>query len=189
MQHKAISFITIIFFVFSVITGLMPEGAEAGIFSRSVSRVAAHKAAARQAAKKSVAKKTAKTKASHKSNYKKVLAHDAARDKKTVAKPLEKSRTVRRYTSAKNARTAKKNGVPAGSHMTSRTPKGRPISAKTARKRYGLNNKPEARITIQIPKGQPVKKNKVIGGKPGWGEITSTKPIQPKDVKRVDIFP
>jgi hypothetical protein len=43
---------------------------------------------------------------------------------------------------------------------------GRPLSASTAQRRYGLAEKPGVR-EITVPKGQPIKKNKVIGGDRG----------------------
>ncbi len=35
----------------------------------------------------------------------------------------------------------------------------------------------DVRMTIELPKGQPLQQNKVLGGAPGIGEITSRNPI------------
>ena len=70
--------------------------------------------------------------------------------------------------------------------MTSGVQKGRPLSAKTAKKRFGLAAHPEAKMTILLPKGLPVKKNKVIGGKPGFGEITSPAHLPRETILRID---
>lgn len=161
---------------------------EAGIISRCVARVAARKAARRAVVRSSVRKASRKSiskQALASRQYKKILKRDAARDAATAAKPIKRERSVYRYTSWQEAQAAKKTGIKAGSHMTSGVRRGRPISAETARQRYGLGNKPSARIKIRIPKGHPVRMNKVIGGKPGWGEITSTKKISPKYIESI----
>ena len=191
MHKKIISILIIFFFVCSGVCCVSIPETEAGVFSRSVTKVAARKAAARKAAHKTTQKKAAKRAARKKApkkekNYKEIAAHDRHRDNNTTAKPLEKPRTVRRYTSSADAKYIKAKGVPANTHMTARIPKGRAISAGKAKNRYGLKDKPDTRLTIQIPKGHPTKKNKVIGGEPGWGEITSPKRIPPKNVVKVD---
>lgn len=161
-------FIGIIIFTFS--TGVSVECNAGSIFRKAVS-----KAIARKTARKS-AFRSARKKAARKS-YAKILRRDALRDNKTKAVALKKSRFVNRYTNKKQALLAKKHGLPAKSHMTSGARRGRPIKARTAKERYGLWNKPTVRMKIKVPKGQPVRKNKVIGGKPGYGEWTSTKKI------------
>lgn len=70
--------------------------------------------------------------------------------------------------------------------MTAQASKGRPVSADTAQKRFGIKHRPQMRITARINKGHPVKKNKVIGGEPGYGEITSPKRISPSQILRID---
>lgn len=145
-----------------------PDNTEAGVLSRTVSKVAARKAAQREAAQKAYAKK--------------VLERDVARDTATQAKAMQRDTIVRRYTSWQQARKESVHGIWPGTHMTARITKGRPISAQSAMERYGLRSKPDARMTIRIPEGHPVKKNKVIGGKPGYGEITSTKPLSSENI-------
>lgn len=190
-MKKTIFFILSLLLVFAFNTGviLSARQVEAGIFSRCVARVAARRAARRTAARSAARKASSRSiskRALASRQYKKILKRDAARDAATVAKPLKRERSVYRYTNWQAARAAKKTGIKAGSHMTAGIRRGRPISAETARLRYGLGSKPSARIKIKIPKGHPVRKNKVIGGKPGWGEITSTKKISPKHIEGIN---
>ncbi len=84
-------------------------------------------------------------------NYKKILARDAARDKKSKAYPLEKDRTVHRYTSPQKAVEAQKKGIPENTHMTATASRGRLISGKTAKDRFGLAQEPRSRLTIHLP--------------------------------------
>ena len=142
-----------------------------GVFGKSVSKAIARKSAGKVVGRKAIQKST-KQKA-----YTKVLQRDALRDSKTKAKTLIKARKVNRYTSSKKALFEKKNGLKPGTHMTSGVKRGRPITSQTAKQRYGLARKPRVRMQILVPKGQPVRKNKVIGGKAGQGEWTSTKKI------------
>jgi len=114
-----------------------------------------------------------------------VLERDAARDVRLVAKQLAKGRTVFRFTTRQQAAKEVKMGVKAGSHLTSRGGPGRPPSAEAARKRYGLSRPPEVRETIRLPRGQPTKLGKVIGGSRGVGEATSTKTVPADAVSRV----
>lgn len=151
------------------------QSVSAGVLSRSLAKVAARKAATRKTTTGTIQKR----------NWKKIYTKDRARDNRTAAKPLKRDRNVYRYTSMKDARSAKKNGIPAHAHMTPNTSKGRPISSKTAQKRYGIQHPPEALVTIKIPKGHPVKFNKAIGGERGRGEITSPKDLPPSQVTDV----
>lgn len=112
-----------------------------------------------------------------------LLKRDAARDAATAAKPLSKPKRVWRYTTQKDAAAARKQGLAADRHMTSGVAPGRPPDAGTAQRRYGLPAKPETRLTIEIPAGHPVRRNKVLGGAPGYGEITSPKVLPPGAIK------
>lgn len=175
-MHK-ISSMTIIFFYVIISVPTQAVFSEAGVFSKAASKAAARKAATKKAVKV--------RSASTRKDYNKIEARDIARDNKTQAKPLEQNRTVYRYTSKENAKAAQKKGLHANSHMTSGVSKGRPLTSEKAQKRFGLENPPDTRLTIKIPKGHPVKKNKVIGGEAGWGEITSPKKIPAKQVIEV----
>ena len=115
----------------------------------------------------------------------KLLKRDGARDGATLAKPLTKDRKVWRYNTAKRAKTESRKGLAPGRHTTSKIHPGRPPSAAVAKKRYGLPQKPQVRQTIILPKGQKVRSNKVLGGEPGRGELTSTKRVKPKAIVKV----
>lgn len=69
--------------------------------------------------------------------------------------------------------------------MTSRVTVGRPLGRTSASRRYGLRLKPQVRETIILRKGQPVKFNRVFGGAPGVGELTSTKQVSPLAIRKV----
>jgi len=114
-----------------------------------------------------------------------VRRRDAARDAKAPAKPLPRGRTVYRYTTKRRAQEETKKGIPPGAHMTSRAPVGRPPGAGRAKQQYGLNRRPEVRETVHVPQGQPAKLNKALGGAPGKGELTSSRRIPPKSIKKV----
>lgn len=121
-------------------------------------------------------------------DYEEILRRDALRDAKSKAIPLEKQHNVYRYTSKEQAIYEKNHGIAAGSHMTSGVIKGRPINAETAQKRYGLRKKPEVRMEVRVPEGQPIRKNKVISGAPGYGEWTSTRKIAKNQITAIKTF-
>ena len=68
--------------------------------------------------------------------------------------------------------------------MTSNVPRGRGLSAESARARYGLREPPQRVLTIELPAGTPVRSNRVLGGTPGYGEITATSPVPASAVVR-----
>jgi hypothetical protein len=103
----------------------------------------------------------------------------------TPVRPLRAPRTVYRYTSPSRAREELRSGVAPGRHMTATAPAGHPPSPETAQRRYGLAEPPEVRETITLPKGFPARHNKVPGGRPGTGEITSSKGVPPSAIKKV----
>jgi len=115
--------------------------------------------------------------------WKRLWSRDITRDNATATKRLDNSRRVWRYTTRDEANKAATEGLKANRHMTSRTNPGRPLSATSAKDRYGLPKKPEVRMMLEIPKNHPIRKNKVIGGNPGYGEITSPKGLPPSAVK------
>lgn len=114
-----------------------------------------------------------------------ILRRDFLRDRATRVRPLIRNRTVFRYTTKKQARRELGRGIRPGSHMTSRAVPGRPPGPGLAQRRYGLPRQPQVRETIRLPKGHPTRFNKAFGGRPGTGEITSTKPLSPKAIRRV----
>ena len=111
-------------------------------------------------------------------------AREHGRDNRTPAKPLERDARVYRYTNKEDAAKLRRDGVPPRTHMTSRGGPGRPPPAGAAQRREGLQTKPEARVTITVPAGTPVKKNRVMGGEPGRGEMTATKQLPPSAVEK-----
>lgn len=115
----------------------------------------------------------------------KILKRDLQRDQSTKVKGLPKDRTVFRYTSAAKAQEEIRQGVRAGSHMTSRATAGRPLSPSEAKRRYGLQQEPDVRLTIRLSKGTRVRNNRALGGKPGVGEITTKRKLPPTAIKRV----
>ena len=114
----------------------------------------------------------------------KVLKQDLARDAVTATKPLVRSRQVWRYTTREQAARETRYGLASGSHMTTRTTRGRAPSAETAQVRYGLPNQPQVRTTWRLPPGTPVRSNKALGGAPGVGEMTSSKRVSHKNLVR-----
>lgn len=114
----------------------------------------------------------------------KLLKRDLARDAATVAKPLMRPRQVWRYATRKQAARETRNGLAPSTHMTARATRGRPPSPQTAKRWYGLPNKPEIRETWELPAGTPVRSNKALGGGPGVGETTSSKRLPPEALVR-----
>ncbi len=131
-----------------------------------------------KAVSKSTAEKTAKAPLSK--DFKAIFARDRKMHSVTPAKPAPRDRIVERYTTMKQAQHERKYGLAKDSHMTSRVHHGRPYSAETARNRLGIAGRVDAKETIRIPKGQPLRNNKALGGAPGVGETSSPKPL-PKE--------
>lgn len=102
------------------------------------------------------------------------LRRDLLRDRKTRVRVLPRDRHVFRYTTKQRAQEELRKGIRPGTHMTSRATPGRPPSALRAQRTYGLRQKPQVREKIHLPRGLPVKFNRVLGGKRGKGEISST---------------
>jgi hypothetical protein len=145
-------------------------------FAGSIAQEAA-KAAARRLAATTAVRSNAVSNAA--------LRRDAIRDHATPARPLAKERHVQRYTTREQAAKELTRGIPPGRHMTAQASPGKPLHARAAQRRYGLPSRPEVRETIRLPQGQPVKSNKVVGGSPGVGEVTSTKRIPPGNIVQV----
>ena len=117
------------------------------------------------------------------SSYKALKQRDAERDSKLKAKPLERTRSVNRWVTPKQASHEKKSGIAPDRHFTSSSHSGRPESAANAKSRYGLGANRTVRETVVLPKGSMMKKGKAIGGEPGRGEIVSAQKIDPKYIK------
>ena len=114
-----------------------------------------------------------------------VLRKDIWNHSHTQVRPLPEPRTVHRYTSSSQATQELKSGIAPGNHMSATARPGRTPSPDTARQRFGLSRSPEVRETVVLPKGFPVRHNKVPGGQPGTGEITSPKRVPSTAVKKV----
>jgi hypothetical protein len=117
-----------------------------------------------------------------------ILRRDLQRDRATKARALAAERRVFRYTTKDKANQELRRGIPPGSHMTSHAGRGRPLSPGEAQSRYGLPERPQVRETVRLPKGQPVRTNKSLGGAPSVGEITSPKQIPPGAIEKVILL-
>jgi hypothetical protein len=124
-----------------------------------------------------------------KSAWSQIYKHDAARHAATPAKPSAAPRTVHRYTTSKQGTRETKQGLKPDTHMTPAATPGRPLTAGHAQQRYGIETKPEVRMTIELPKGFPVRHNKALAGEPGRGELTSPQALPPDAIKRVVRLP
>lgn len=115
-----------------------------------------------------------------------VFLRDKERDKKIKPKPLNKPTNTFRF--VPNKKDLNK-GVPSGKHMTAKTSP-RPLpSPENAKKELGLSKNPKYRATVKFPEGLPVKKGKVLGGKPGMVEITSTKALPKEAITKITKLP
>jgi hypothetical protein len=99
--------------------------------------------------------------------------------------PVTNPRGVFRFTTRDRALSDLRRGIAPNRHMTSHVSPGRQLSADSAVRRFGLLRLPEVRETILIPRGQPIRSNKVVGGAPGVGEVTSTRRLPPKAIKHL----
>ncbi len=118
-----------------------------------------------------------------------IFARDAARDAAIAARPLPRPQRVWRYTDQASAERAAVRGLPPSSHMTAGTTPGRLPSPATAQARYGLARPPEVRMTVELPRGLPVRRAKALAGAPGVGEVTSPSRVPPQSVVRIDRLP
>ena len=111
-------------------------------------------------------------------------AFDLKRDRRTPPRPLKQQRTVDRYTQSATASSELKRGIPPNRHMTSASTR-RPLTANSAKLRLGLSTKPDVVERIRLPKNTPLHFNKVVGGKPGYGEITAPSRLPNSSIRRV----
>lgn len=114
-----------------------------------------------------------------------ILRLDRQAHAKVMPRQLARPKTVFRYTSKQRAAQEVRRGIPAGSHMTATGGPGRPVLASTATTRYGLLTVPQARETVRLPKGFPVRHNHVTKGARGYGELTSPKRVPPRAIRSV----
>lgn len=106
------------------------------------------------------------------------------RDRQSRTRLLAKDRLVDRYTLRSRASREVRSGIAPYRHMTS-SATNRPLSATVAKRRLGLTRKPEVVERIRIPKGTAIHLNKVVKGKPGYGEITSLKRLPNGTIEKV----
>jgi len=99
--------------------------------------------------------------------------------------PVTNPREVFRFTTRDKALNDLRLGIAPDHHMTAKIHPGRPLSAESAMRRFGLPAKPEVRETILIPRGQLIRSNKVVGGARGVGEITSPRRLPPEAIQRI----
>jgi hypothetical protein len=119
------------------------------------------------------------------SRIRNVAIRDAVRDRSTPIVVLGSERKVFRYTTQHTATREARKGFSAGTHFTSRVQSGRPASASSASRRYGLPQRPDRRLTITLPKGARVRFNKALAGSPGVGEITNVEPLRHGRIDRL----
>jgi hypothetical protein len=111
-------------------------------------------------------------------------AFDFKRDRTAPLSVLKRGRTVDRYTRSSRAATEIKRGIPANRHMTSLATR-KPLTATNAKLRLGLPTKPNVVERITLPKGTQLHFNKVVGGKPGYGEITVPSRLPKSSISKV----
>jgi hypothetical protein len=116
---------------------------------------------------------------------KEIKKRDMERDLKTKPKPLAQDRTVYRYVTKEQAKIDAKKGIPRESHLAAKGGPGRPLSADEAKRRYGLEKKPEVRETATLKKGDKVRSNRVFGGEKGVRELKTTQ--REKVTKSIDL--
>jgi hypothetical protein len=145
---------------------------------RSIARRIGSKVLVRRAATRTTAKGVERKAGS-------ILARDMRNHKLGNVVRLPSPRTVTRYTTVSRGRSELRRGIPAMRHMTSRGGPGRPLNSSSATRALGLARKPTARLTVRVPKGQPVILNRIPGGAPGRGELVSPRRLPPSAVKRL----
>jgi hypothetical protein len=118
-----------------------------------------------------------------------IWKREAARDARTIAKPLGGSLRVFRYTSREQAQRELAQGIAPGRHLTARAMPGRPPRPEVAQRRYGLPRSPNVRELVELPKGHQVRRNKAWFGGPGVGEITPSQRIAGQRIKRIVRLP
>jgi hypothetical protein len=110
---------------------------------------------------------------------------DLMRHRRVRPHPLHNPRTVFRYTTWRRAARELRHGIPAGHHLTATGGPGRPMTAWNARRRWGLPRLPQVRLTVRVPRGQPVRVVPVTAGKGHRYEMTSTRRIPRHAIRTV----
>lgn len=118
-------------------------------------------------------------------NATRATVRDFKRDSASPAKRLSRELTTFRYATRAEAKRELRSGIRPRTHFTSSARPGRPLSARAAQARYGLPRTPEVRMTVGFPKGSPVKRNRVIGGARGVGELTTAKRTDSRVIRKV----
>ena len=139
-------------------------------------------AIARSAAKRATAQEAMVLRS--KQDWERIYARDLAKHDKP-AQALRQDRLVVRYTSREKVEMESREGLAPGTHMSAKAKSGRLYSANRAQRRYGIQDPVDVRETILLPKGLPVRINKVEGGEPGVGELISSDRIPPRAIQRV----
>lgn len=167
-----------------VLLCLVITGVEAAGLGRAVARGAARGLAKStgRAATRSIARSTEKEAVKRAAQ---IRRKDLWNHRHTPVRPLPVPRTVFRYTTPNRAGAEIRAGIAPGRHMTATASSGRPLSPLSAKRRFGLQKAPTVRETVVLPKGFPVRHNKVPGGTQGAGEVTSSRPVPPSAVRKV----
>ena len=161
----------------SVLVMLLVACGPTDVEARGIGSAIAKSATKRAAAREAVAVESKK-------DWERIYARDVAKHAKP-AQRLRQDRLVDRYTSREKAEMESREGLAPGTHMSAKAKSGRPYTADRAQRRYGIQDQVEVRETILLPKGFPVRANKVEGGEPGVGELTSPARIPPNAIRRV----
>lgn len=104
---------------------------------------------------------------------------------KVRARRLVRSRTVFRFVPTETAKLEQARGLRVGAYTTSVGGRGRPLSASTAQKRFGLATRPRFRETLQLPEGTFVKLARILGMKKRYGQIRLAEPVPKEQIQRV----
>jgi len=172
---------------------LIPVGVQAGSLFGSVERGALRglSRSAERGTARSLERGAAKlvdrqaTRSFERSNLRNVTRLDLLNHEKARLVPTANPREVFRFTTRDRALTELREGVAPNMHMTAHAGPGRPLSAGSAMRRFGLPQRPEFRETIIIPKGRLLRANKVVGGAPGVGEVTLPRRLPPASIRRI----
>ena len=118
-----------------------------------------------------------------------ILRKDLLNHRRTAAKALAQGRTVHRYTTQARARHEQPLRHRCQPPCDRAGTGGSATEVGNRPARYGIPQPVQVRETIRLPKGFSVRHNKVQGGKPGVGELTSPKPIPPRWIEKVVPLP
>jgi hypothetical protein len=176
---------TLVIAIVIAAASLAPVDAHAGSFARAVGRGALRGVSRsfERGAARSVDRSALRS--LERGRLRDVTRRDLLIHNSTRPAPITNPREVFRFTTRERAFTELRQGIAPNRHMTTHSSPGRPLSAESAMRRYGLPAKPDVRETIVIPSRQPIRSNKVVGGAPGVGEVTSPKLLPPEAIKKI----